>query len=751
MRTGQLVIPIRPDVKLLIYSSRSPLFEEDDASDYGESRWQLQEGGEYEYELVDTSLDSPACWFLEGPESILSTNQRHKNRGIINTGIYVGLLSLKARNAASKDSETIFFEIRSYKSDYRTHYKKMLTDITGYYTDLVMQQGSPVTQKFEVDYDAPQTTLYQKFAFVRSIVDNEQFEEAIHKVLSNPVKKWKEVMADSHIESIKRLTRDGIKQIANRRDRVPYPKSNHILQTVPRYIEVTKKVDSVDTPENQFIKYVLSSFYSFCSNLGTKKYANTQLKQETNAICNKLNRHINSSLFKDVSNPHHLNIGSPVLQRKEGYREILQAWLLFDLAAKLSWKGAENVYDAGKKNVAVLYEYWVFFKLLECVSDIFKIAPVNKSELISSDEDRINLEIQQGHTRMISGSTVFDYRKLNISLYYNRTFLYTDSDKLDTAGSWTMNMRPDYTLSIWPGDLTEERAESEDSIVHIHFDAKYRLNRIIIEDKNKDLDIIDTELQSEKDNSQIDIYKRGDLLKMHAYKDAIRRTGGAYVIYPGSEEKIRKGFHEIIPGLGAFCLAPGHESEQLSSLRQFVKDIVSHFMDRNNQREKIAITEHNIHSKIQAPFYETFPEPHKSNIFPDSINVLLGCYKSEEQLNWIINKGKYNIRCGGTREGAIELDDLFINANYLLIYNLEDLSVKHFMKITQKHPAVVSDSILSKMGYPNPTKGQMYLLYDVSADEVEPEIKDRPWNIESLVKDSNGSPLIVSYIELFEK
>ena len=40
---------------------------------------------------------------------------------------------------------------------------------------------------------------------------------------------------------------------------------------------------------------------------------------------------------------------------------------------------------------------------------------------------------------------------------------------------------------------------------------------------------------------------------MHAYKDAIRRTGGAYILYPGESEEWRKiGFHEVIPGLGAF-------------------------------------------------------------------------------------------------------------------------------------------------------------------------------------------------------
>ena len=50
---------------------------------------------------------------------------------------------------------------------------------------------------------------------------------------------------------------------------------------------------------------------------------------------------------------------------------------------------------------------------------------------------------------------------------------------------------------------------------------------------------------------------------MHAYRDAIRRTAGAYVLYPGNdgddkrfEEFDHRGFHEVLPGLGAFAIRP---------------------------------------------------------------------------------------------------------------------------------------------------------------------------------------------------
>ena len=747
MRVEQFVIPICPGVKLLVYSAGAPLFIDEYAADYGESRWQLQEGKEYDYELVDDTLSQPADWSLDGPASMLQRNPRHKNRGVIATGIYVGTAHFKAVKTTAEAGIPVDFEVLSIKTSYRSDYRHMLSDITSYYTDLVMQQGSPVTQKFEVDYETPQHTLYQKFAFVKSIVEDDQFDEAIHKIITNPVRKWAETTVERHIESVRKLSKNGLRQIVTRKDRVPCSGVVDGLDSLPRYLSVSHKTDSIDTPENQFVKYVLTSFYGFCSSLGTKKNATAQLRTEIDAVCNILAGYMNGLFFKDVSNPSQLNLGSPVLQRKEGYREILQAWLMFDLAAKLTWNGGDDVYEAGKKNVAVLYEYWLFFKLMECVSEVFNVPAAEKKCLISKDADGINLELRQGHTKMIHGTTTTGNRRLNISLYYNRTFSHTND--IYSSGSWTMNMRPDYTLSIWPGEMSEAEAEREDAIVHIHFDAKYRLDKIIIEDKEIDLDAEEKELQEEKENREKDIYKRGDLLKMHAYKDAIRRTGGAYVLYPGTVPRIKKGFHEIIPGLGAFCIAPGHEDKQIPALKRFLQEVFVHFMNRNSQREKVAIAEHEIYSSEPEPFYEMFPEPYGNSVFADAVAVLVGCYKSKEHLQWILEKGKYNIRFGGEREGAIELKESYLRARYLLLYNPDDFCDLRIMKIIKDNPTIINEKAMAEMGYPDPTPNQMYMVYDVSVDAVEPELYNRPWTIEPFVKDKNGAPIIVTYTNLF--
>lgn len=751
MPKNQLEIPILDDVSLQVYlvGTTKPS-EEQEASDEGGSRWLLEEGKEYEYEFVSSSPDRLVGWFLDGPDALIQRNPYHIFRGRIVTGVYVGTALFKAVNEKSNESVPIPIEIQSTKIEYGEHYKKMMSDITSYYTELVMQQGSPVSQQFEVDYDASPKALYQKFAFVKSIIEDEQFEEAMQMVASNPIRKWTETLTERRIESVKRLTRSCIQQIATRKDRVPYKGSNPKLTSLPRYLSVTQKIDTIDNPENQFVKFVLTSFYGFCTNLSSKANAGEVLCAEIDSVCNILAGYLNTPFFKDISDPSHLNIGSPVLQRKEGYREILQAWLKFDLAARLNWTGGDEVYFAGQKNIATLYEYWVFFKLLNCVSEVFQIVPEENRKLIKEGEDEIDLNLRQGKTTMISGSTVVRNRRLNVKLYYNRTFGYSGSEQMGSPGSWTVSMRPDYTLSIWPGELTDDEAEARDVIVHIHFDAKYRLNKIVIEDKGKTEKEVEKELQDDKKAREVNIYKIGDLLKMHAYKDAIRRTAGAYVIYPGDEPKTTKGFHEIIPGLGAFPLTPGKEEEQLPKLKDFLNDIVNHFTNRISQREKIALNDHLVHTEAVSSFEEKFPEPYDYPLFPDAVSVLLGSIKDQAHLDWILANNKYAAQCTVEKDGTIKLEDAFLQAKYLLLYSPRSSRVKHIMKMTATHPAIVSDNALTKMGYPVVKPRTTYLLYDVSAEAVEDELKDRPWGIKHLVKGKKGVPQAVLYTNLFE-
>lgn len=745
MQVDRFEIPITGNfgtIRLCVYpaSNNALLFEEEDAVDYGESRWQLQEGCTYEYELL--ADNGHMYQFLKEDEIVrFSSSPRHPNAGTLKTGIYVGSLSLAIRDL-EQDCEIskIDLEIKSVKAEYRTDYRKMLEDITAYYTDLVLMQGSPVTQKLEIDNETSQQTLYQRYAFVRSIVESSAFQEAIHKIIANPVRKWEETIVDRNVSNVKRLSRRNMHQIASSRDRIPVHNGEdiglpHGLDSVPRTLTVAYKRDTLDNQENQFVKFVLRSFSSFCSELRCKKNANDRLKAEIDKTMDVLNSHLSTLFFKQVSMPSQLNLNSPVLQRKEGYREMLQAWLMFDLAAKLSWKGGDNVYEAGKRNVAVLYEYWVFFKLMEVISRVFEIDPVSVNQLVKTDADQINLEIQQGKMTMIKGLYDAGKRKFNVRFYYNRTFAHTrEEDELFKPGSWTMSMRPDYTLSIWPGEISMDQAEREDLIVHIHFDAKYRVNKIDLGlDDSVDEEQMSEALLNEKKEQEEGIYKRADLLKMHAYKDAIRRTSGAYILYPGTVQRRLKGFHEIIPGLGAFCLTPSNYDEELIELQVFLLKIVDHMLDRTSQRERMSYYLNNIYNTPSKRIREQMPEPTGENrdFLPDETWVVLGYVKNEKQLEWIRKTGLYNFRTG-TQNGSVRLSRNLVSSRYVLLH-AHGKSIE-FVRLADEGPRVFKRPDLLHMGYPpsekeEEKKDDIYIVYRLEPERTEPEWAQYKWNI----------------------
>ena len=762
-----LEIPItgkNGDIKLLIYpqSSKAKVFEENDPFS-GESRWQLVEGEEYEYEFTQNGYA-----FKE--HELVSPSKSNASRGLIKTGIYVGCLTLKVADVTENEIGEVEFEVRSAKVDYRTDYKTMLHDITRHFTELVMMQGAPITQRFEVNPDEDSRTLYQQFAFMKSLIDSEEFEDALNKILYNPIRKWTGTMKEIDICSVKRLGRHELKQIASSKNRIPLDERCRIdasLPSVPRRITVPYKKDTADVVENQFVKFVLLSFSSFCSTIQQCKYASQRLKNDAELIGNKLAAQLNNNFFHEISNLQIASLNSPALQRKEGYREVLQAWMMSKLAAQITWKGGDNVYNAGKRNVAALYEYWVFFKLLDIVKSTFHLEQTKSDEekLVTTDKDKINLELRQGHMKMIGGVYKTPTRTLKVRLYYNRTF--SKSKTIEESGSWTTAMRPDYTLSIWPGNIEEKEAEEQDLIVHIHFDAKYKLHRIILDEQNAierydyedDGSLSEEEMlmNQEKAEEEKGIYKRVDLLKMHAYKDAIRRTSGAYIIYPGTEHKKLKGFHEILPGLGAFCLNPNSVENNSKELERFLQDIVEHMLNRTSQRERIAYHTYETYKNEPFVMSESLPEPYGPNreLIPEETFVLLGSYKDENHLQWILNNGIYNLRTG-TKNGSVHLKQEITSAKYLLLHKGDK---QLFIKLSDQGPRMMPKEDLEEKPYRQLYSPSLsyYVVFDLNVMETEDEFKNVRWDIKRMISDgalgkgrSSAEPRGISLVELMK-
>lgn len=718
----------------------------------GEESVQLLEGRSYEYEL-------PKGYSLKNISGIVHPSRRNKHRGRITPNIYVGRLVLSIEHA-DYDSIDVAVEVRSIKAEYRSEYRQMLEDITTECTDLLMLHSSPVTQKFTVDYDEDSATLYQRFAFVQSIVDSDDFRNAVHRIISMPVTAWNHRVEEIDIRRSRRIGSKQIRQIASRSGRINLPQSHALfakLNSVPSRLSTDIKADTVDTPENRFVKYVLKEFARFCGSICLHieaEYSDPKKRpyiyQEAKALEIRFSEYLNHNVFCEVQAAISLPLNSPVLQRKEGYREILRVWLMYDLAAKLLWNGFDNdAYQIGKRDVATLYEYWLFFKLLRLIENIFNVGAKETKALIKQTKDGLGLQLQAGKHTAIKGEYQYKGRELRIQFNYNRTFGQSDYPK---AGSWTQQMRPDYTLSLWPKAFTEQEAEEQEIIVHVHFDAKYKVEGLEYLNSESSVDLSDEKEMQKKGN-----YKRADLLKMHAYKDAIRRTVGAYILYPGTQSYERRGFHEIIPGLGAFPVSPSNNGDGLDAVADFIEEVVKHFANRASQREQLSYHQYDIHKKTKVDDVHEMMSEYASASEkvraepPSNVSVLVAYYKDEKQLEWIESQCLYNIRVGSTgfKYGSGE-----IGAKYLLLHGSGELETSRLWEIIGESPVIISKSDLkNKKAYPSKPGSEYYLLYQL-APIKEDNFGGKKWDVRKLSGYSLGRasaiPFAVSLTELLK-
>jgi hypothetical protein len=249
------------------------------------------------------------------------------------------------------------------------------------------------------------------------------------------------------------------------------------------------------------------------------------------------------------------------------------------------------VYHAGARNVATLYEYWLFFQLEALFREKFACEQPLHAVIVDRGKVPPQLVLQRGvqlKSPLAGSWGKTAGRRLRAEFHFNRKF--PSNSRRDRAGSWTRGAQPDYTLSIWPAEYRRDEAERKELTVHVHFDAKYRVERVR-EILGDDADDLAAETEAADREEAPTAAKYTDLLKMHAYRDAIRRTVGAYVLYPGKpgDGLTYQGFHEVLPGLGAFAVRPDEmgKGQGIEAVSTFLDKVVEHLSNQTTARERV--------------------------------------------------------------------------------------------------------------------------------------------------------------------
>ena len=196
------------------------------------------------------------------------------------------------------------------------------------------------------------------------------------------------------------------------------------------------------------------------------------------------------------------------------------------------------------KNIALLYELWTFFLMVDEISAALESPPVRSGRLAS---DRFGTDFAAGGT--------FEWAS-GVRLVYNQHF---SRSRQGQRHSYSVRLIPDITLSIPDGP---------NAGLHL-FDAKFRVQGLAdvgLAGSDKDGD-------DDKVGERAGTFKRADIYKMHACRDAIPEARSVWILYPGGEYRFFSraesggqagdqvvsspdGLPEEVQGVGAIPLAP---------------------------------------------------------------------------------------------------------------------------------------------------------------------------------------------------
>lgn len=254
---------------------------------------------------------------------------------------------------------------------------------------------------------------------------------------------------------------------------------------------------------------------------------------------------------------------SQVLQKKEGYRDIFQYFLMLEFSFRLSWDDLNNKFKGFEKKLSELYEYWCYFEILKVLNNL-SINKIDFEEVFEVNKSNWAINIIKGKRSSKKFKLFLFDHEICIEFFYNLTF----SEKTKYK-SYSLAFKPDYTLLI----------STEVDQHFIHFDAKYRSELDIINFYEKIGEKSVSEIEKEiEDRDNLEekeyVFKDADIYKMHTYKDSILSSSGSYVLYPGDKSKYFLQDDLIIPSVGAFSLTPGNSEIEEDNLTKFILNVI---------------------------------------------------------------------------------------------------------------------------------------------------------------------------------
>ena len=209
----------------------------------------LLEEVEYQYHI---ELDGINRVRRIEPTELFSADDSTKLSGRLNAGRTTGTIPLVVETLiGGRLAATV--EVRSRKLDYGTEYRHMLRNLAEQGAELIQASFAPGQfAGFQPDQITDAETLYQRFAFVASLLESDTFSEAIDIIRYRPDTSY--VTDDEIVDPTRSVKPDRtlVKQLTSAGARQPVAKPIAGMRSVPNQIRRTSHGRIVRHPPQPF-------------------------------------------------------------------------------------------------------------------------------------------------------------------------------------------------------------------------------------------------------------------------------------------------------------------------------------------------------------------------------------------------------------------------------------------------------------------------------------------------------------------
>ena len=309
------------------------------------------------------------------------------------------------------------------------------------------------------------------------------------------------------------------------------PRLEERVTTDTRYGEghhhypVTRGRLLVDTPENRFIKMILSKSIKDITRFGERARLNDQppdrervspsFFDELERWKKPLEQLLMRPFFDEVGPFDGMASESLVLHQRTGYSGVYRIWQELKLYLDLFGRNA----SISMKSVAALYEVWCLLAVRKMLLELGFTEKSNRKAVLN------NVGMEKKVTAGIGAAFHLERSDgITIRLAHEPLFSKPENPSFGKVYSWTTVQKPDIFL---------EAAFANGETVQWIFDAKYRI---------------------ENDDNSTDWAPDDAINQMHRYRDALIYVNKAD---DGEQQKSR-------PILGAFVLYPGWFDESMT-------------------------------------------------------------------------------------------------------------------------------------------------------------------------------------------